>query len=137
MAFDFFKKKRDPNTPRPVLVIDDSEPIRELIEDVLLSQGYTVEKAEDGKKGLEAAKEVDPRLILLDINMPGWTGLQTLAEMRQVPELNEIPVLMVTGEQLGKDVEAAFARGAKGYVIKPIEIKRFLKKVEEFVLPMK
>ena len=118
-------------------MIDDSEPIRELIEEVLTGHGYDVVTAENGKNGMAKAEEVTPRLILLDINMPGWSGLQTLTEMRKNPELREIPVLMVTAEQLGKDVSSAFARGAKGYVIKPLEVKRFLKKVEEFILPQK
>ena len=136
MVLGFFeKKKRDPFETGPVLVIDDSDEIRSLVMDVLTGAGYEAIGASGGRKGLELAQAEEPSLILLDINMPDWTGLQTLTEMRKVDTLRSIPVLMVTAEQMGKDVESAFARGAKGYVIKPIEITRFLKKVAEFVPP--
>jgi len=133
VVFGFFGKKQSGR--RPVLVVDDSDDIRSLLEDVLTGAGYAVVTAANGHQGLEKARAENPCLILLDINMPDWTGLQTLTEMRAFEELRETPVLMVTAEQTGKDVESAFARGAKGYVIKPIEIGRFLKKVGEVCPP--
>jgi len=132
MVLDFFAKKTE---PRPILVVDDSESVRTLIQDILQEAGYATLSAADGRSAFELARSRMPCLILLDINMPDWSGLRTLSEMRALPELRDIPVLMVTAEQAGKEVESAFARGAKGYVIKPIEMRRFLKKVAEFVAP--
>jgi DNA-binding response OmpR family regulator len=133
VVFGIFGSTRDPNAPRPVLVVDDNEDIRSLVSDILEMNGYRVVTAANGRQGLEKARAENPCLILLDINMPDWSGLQTLTEMRRHEELRETPVLMVTAEQTGKDVESAFARGAKGYVIKPIEMTRFLKKVRDVV----
>ena len=68
-------------------------------------------------------------------NMPGWSGLETLTRLRVHQKTRSIPVLMVTAEQTGADIEEAFKRGAKGFVIKPVELMRLIKKVEEHILP--
>ena len=133
MVLGLFGKKRDPNAPRPILVVDDDKDVASFIQDVLLSSGYQAITANDGEKAVAAAKAENPCLILLDINMPGWSGLRTLTQLRVEEETRAIPVLMVTAEQMGRDVEDAFKRGAKGYVIKPVDIPRLLKKVAEIV----
>lgn len=126
---DRFKAPKE----RAVLVVDDDPDVAACIKDILLTAGVKVIVAHDGKTALETAKSENPLLILLDVNMPQMNGLQTLTQLRAEEKTRDIPVLMVTAQQMGADVDEAFKRGAKGYVIKPIDVPRFLAKVGIFV----
>jgi DNA-binding response OmpR family regulator len=116
-----------------VLVVDDDPDVAAYIQDVLLTAGVESLVAHDGRTAIKLAQEESPRLILLDVSMPDWDGLKTLTQLRVHEETRKIPVLMVTAHQTGKDVDEAFQRGAVGYVIKPIDLPRFLAKVGMFV----
>ncbi|HBL16841.1 MAG: hypothetical protein A2X36_14775 [Elusimicrobia bacterium GWA2_69_24] len=116
-----------------VLVVDDDPDVAAYIQDVLLTAGVESIVAHDGRTAIKLAQAELPRLILLDISMPDWDGLKTLTQLRVHEETRKIPVLMVTAHQTGKDVDEAFQRGAVGYVIKPIDLPRFLAKVGMFV----
>lgn len=131
----FAKKEEGPPKARPVLVVDDNPDVSAFMQDALMTAGYEAVVAKDGRTALNIAVKSNPRLILLDINMPGWSGLETLTRLRVHQNTRDIPVLMVTAEQTGNDIEEAFKRGAKGFVIKPVEIMRLIKKVEEHILP--
>lgn len=130
--FDWFKKKR------PVLVVDDDLMVRTMIKDALSSFDLEIILGCTGKEGVDLAAQHRPQLILLDMRMPVMGGLDALLLLKSRAQTKEIPVLMVTAEQKGKDVEEAFTRGAAGYVIKPIVIVRLLEKIREFIkLPEK
>ena len=131
--FGMFKK--DERERPHVLVVDDSSDIVNMVSGVLRAIGYAVITAPDGAQAMKLAVAERPRLILLDVNMPVVDGRQTLALLKGDPNTRDIPVIMATAEQLGKDVEDAFALGAVDYIVKPIRIPLLVEKVRQRVPP--
>ncbi|MGN7753364.1 response regulator [Sinorhizobium sp. 22678] len=83
-----------------VLVVDDDQASREFLRRILVKRKWTVHEAGDGIRGLEMMKRILPRLVLLDLLMPEMDGFQTLSEMQRIPELQNIPVVVVTSKDL-------------------------------------
>jgi diguanylate cyclase (GGDEF)-like protein len=104
-----------------VLAIDDMAPVRELLALVLDDGGYDVVLAEDGRSGLQTARESAPDVILLDMSMPDMHGLEVLDELAGDPHLARIPVLVLSGETGPEGMVAAFERGAHDYITKPFD----------------
>jgi CheY-like chemotaxis protein len=100
-----------------IVVIDDSEAIREFMRAVL-SSSYAVTTAKNGRDGLDLCKRLRPNLVLLDLSMPEMDGEQVLAHLKASPELEPIPVIIISSEQTR--AEACLARGAFGYMVKPV-----------------
>lgn len=101
-------------TKKRILVIDNEDNIRSLLEDILVSEGFDVVLAHNGVEGLEKVKETSPNLILLDIRMPGLDGFEILKVVR---ERYDIPVIMLTGDVAS--IRDAINVGADDYVTKP------------------
>lgn len=115
----------------PVLVIDDDPSWRKLIEYNLYSDGFEVYTAEDGPSGIEAAVKHKPRLILLDIMMPGTDGLEVLSTLKYDSRTNHIPVIMLTAKGSIGDIDRAFGIGADDYITKPFEGKKLGNSIRE------
>jgi two-component system alkaline phosphatase synthesis response regulator PhoP len=79
-----------------ILVVDDEQDLLDLIEYNLKKEGFDVLKAEDGKAGIEAAREHNPSLVLLDIMMPKMDGLEVVERMREDEILKHIPIIFLT-----------------------------------------
>src|SRR5579863_9753137 len=101
-----------------LLVVDDDEALRRWEERVLREQGYSCEGAGDAGAVRERLRENSYRLALLDVNMPGESGMELLAHIRS--EHPEVAVLMVTGEDSLKLALRAIELGAYGYLVKPV-----------------
>ena len=101
-----------------MLVIDDEANARELIQRSLAKEGFRVELAADGRSGLELAKRLKPRVITLDVMMPGLDGWAVLSALKADPATVEIPVIMLT---IVDDKQIGFALGAADYFTKPID----------------
>ncbi|MBN2137465.1 MAG: response regulator [Sedimentisphaerales bacterium] len=104
-----------------VLVIEDEEHIRTVIEYNLKQQGFEVYRAGDGVVGLELARRVLPDVILLDWMMPEMDGLEILTELKYDNATAQIPVLMLTARGTPSDIEKALELGANGYITKPFD----------------
>jgi CheY-like chemotaxis protein len=103
---------------KKILCVDD-EPINLMIIEVnLVSEGYEVHKAYDGQSAIRMMKETQPDLVLLDIMMPGMSGIETLKELKRIDP--ETPVIMVTGVTDEAVAKSAIELGAFDYVTKPI-----------------
>ncbi|ASY65310.1 hypothetical protein SJ05684_b43280 (plasmid) [Sinorhizobium sojae CCBAU 05684] len=87
---------------RDVLIIDDDRASRDFLRRILVKRSWTVREAGDGVRGLELMRRLLPRLVLLDLLMPEMDGFQTLSEMQRIPELQNIPVVVVTSKDLSK-----------------------------------
>lgn len=85
---------------RDVLVIDDDQASRDFLRRILIKKDWRVHEASDGVRGLGLMKRLLPRLVVLDLLMPEMDGFQTLSEMQQTPELQNIPVVVVTSKDL-------------------------------------
>jgi len=117
-----------------ILVVEDEEHIRKILEYNLRLDGFSVLSAEDGRKGLELAHEKKPDVILLDWMMPEMNGLEVLSELKHDERTEDIPVFMLTAKGMMGDIERAFEIGADDYITKPFDptqlgqsIKRKLK----------
>jgi DNA-binding response OmpR family regulator len=104
-----------------VLVVDDEEHIRNILEYNLGLHGFKVYQAEDGPTGLELAREKKPGMILLDWMLPGMEGLQVLEKLKADQRTRSIPVIMITVKRMVNDVGNALLRGADDYIIKPFD----------------
>jgi CheY-like chemotaxis protein/class 3 adenylate cyclase len=112
-----------------ILVVDDLPENIELLFRLLNSRGYTVRGAPDGELALKSARQDPPDLILLDINMPGLSGYEVAAQLKQDERLGEIPIIFVSG--LGETVDKvrAFAAGGVDYVTKPFQFDEVLARI--------
>ena len=108
-----------------VLVIEDDEYSRDALAHLLDAEGYDAQSAHDGEAGLEKAKETNPDVIVLDLNLPGIDGRQVIKRIRGDQSLASIPILVVTGDD-DKAAQAAVDIGADGYLTKPVEFDRLI-----------
>lgn len=105
----------------PLLVIEDEEHIRMVLEYNLKLDGFEVYLAADGPSGLELAREKRPKVILLDWMMPEMDGLKVLSELKYDERTKDIPVFMLTAKGMMRDVGRALYEGADDYITKPFE----------------
>ncbi|MEI6844674.1 MAG: response regulator [Actinomycetes bacterium] len=108
-------------TRKIILVVDDNEDIRGLLVLVLQKEGYEVHTAVDGEDALEKAYALKPDLILLDVMMPKLSGLDVLSIIRGhvEPQINQVPVMMITAKSAMADIDQAGIWGATSYIVKP------------------
>lgn len=102
-----------------VLVIDDAATVRMYYRQILESQGFTVEEADNGYEGLEKALSSRFDLYLVDVNMPKMDGYTLLRAIRQEPSIRATPAIMISTEAQEQDMKAAYAAGANLYFQKP------------------
>jgi CheY-like chemotaxis protein len=116
----------------PILVVDDTPAVRTLYADTLTQAGYKVEAAADAREALAglASRRVQPRLIVLDLHMPGVGGLDLLRWLHSRPWLEGIPVVVVTGQ--GEAVRAeAHEAGCTAFLTKPVALANLVKTVQQ------
>ncbi|MGD2094251.1 MAG: response regulator [Phycisphaerales bacterium] len=115
----------------PVLVVEDEEHIRKIIEYNLKLDGFEVALAPNGRIGLDLAYEKKPDLILLDWMMPEMNGLEVLSELKHDKRTERIPVFMLTAKGMLGDIDRAYEVGADDYITKPfdpVNLGKILKK---------
>jgi CheY-like chemotaxis protein len=113
-----------------ILIVDDEEPIRKSLADILGDEGYEVASAASGREALDLLAEVQPSLALLDIAMPDMDGIETLRHLKEMPEAQGIPVIVVTTKGDPELVKQAFEAGCDDYVTKPIDKMELLTKIK-------
>lgn len=104
-----------------ILTVDDSPSMRMLLKASLTAQGFTIEGAEDGERGLERLREIKPDLVITDINMPRMDGFQLIEAARNLPEFRGTPILVLSTEFSDEKKERARRAGATGWITKPFE----------------
>jgi two-component system cell cycle response regulator DivK len=121
-----------PNGDVPVLIVDDQAPFRSVARTVVaLAQGFSVvAEAESGEEALRLADEHDPRLVLMDINLPGMTGVEALAALRADAATAAIPVAALTAYAMKDDRARILAAGFDGYLEKPVDVRALPAQVE-------
>ncbi|MBR6643308.1 MAG: response regulator [Lachnospiraceae bacterium] len=118
---------------KTIFVVDDEEITLKTAEFILQQDGYDVVKCLSGMACLESLKEVLPDLILLDVEMPIMSGIQTLDVIRSNEEFKKIPVMFLTGSTDSETVAAACSLGAIDYVIKPFFPQDLLDRVKKIL----
>ena len=116
-----------------ILVADDDGDIRDLVVFKLTQAGYDVEAVQDGAAALQAIEASPPRLAILDVMMPGLSGIDVLRKVRADERLKDLEVILLTAKSRDIDVDAGFATGASDYVIKPFSPRELLHRVNALV----
>ena len=114
---------------KKVLVIDDDKYARSISKKILSEFKYEVETVEDGYKGLKIMSEFHPDVVLLDLMMPGISGIEVLKKKREKPELDDIRVIMVSAYSEIKQVQTTLSLGATDYLIKPATSKQLINRI--------
>lgn len=113
-----------------LLVVDDNDLNREMLTKRLQRRGFEVSMAADGYQAMDAIEQEDYDLILLDIMMPGISGLEVLETLRKRFTAAELPIIMATAKTQSEDVVSALSLGANDYVTKPIDFNVLMARVE-------
>lgn len=116
-----------------IMVVEDNDLNRKLFCDVLKAQGFEVEPIADGNAVLAAAREITPDLIIMDIQLPGVSGVDLIEAAKRDALLKDIPVLAVTAFAAKGDEEKIRKAGAAGYLSKPVSIIPFMNAVKELL----
>ncbi|MCB9446072.1 MAG: hybrid sensor histidine kinase/response regulator [Ardenticatenaceae bacterium] len=116
-----------------ILYIEDDFASRQLVERVLNSRGYTVFLADDGLQGITIARESEPELILMDINLPNMDGREITTRLRSLPNFANTPIVALTANTSPGSRELALAAGCTGFMTKPIDVSTFPREVEAFL----
>jgi two-component system response regulator (stage 0 sporulation protein F) len=113
------------NVNNTIMVIDDQPGIRRLLAEVLQEDGYNIVIAANGYEALQKVKEITPRLILMDMKMPGMDGLETFRELKKVGKAERVIMMTAYGEL--ELVKEAMSLGAYKYITKPFDINEIKK----------
>jgi CheY-like chemotaxis protein len=116
-----------------ILIVEDNEKNRKLARDVLAHRGYRIAEAETGEDGVRLAGELRPDLILMDIQLPGISGIDALRLLREADDTRHIPVMAVTASAMTTDRQRIMAAGFDSYQSKPISVRAFVEAVEQLL----
>ena len=116
-----------------ILVIEDQEDNRRILRDLLTSVGYDLIEAGTGEEGVTLAETQRPDLILMDIQLPGMDGYETMRRSKANLALRRVPIIAVTSYALSGDDAKALAAGYDAYVTKPFSPGALLAKIREYV----
>jgi two-component system cell cycle response regulator DivK len=109
-----------------VLIVEDNPANMTLAVFLLQSAGHSVLTASDAEAGLTMARDQQPHLILMDIQLPGMDGLEAIAQLKRDPATRAIPVIALTALAMKGDEERIRAAGCEGYIAKPLAYRDFL-----------
>lgn len=109
-----------------ILIADDENRIRKLVNDFLSREGYEIIEASDGKEALDVFYEKNPDLVILDVMMPKFTGLEVCKEIR---ESSNVPIIILTAKDTESDELSGFSSGADEYISKPFSPKILVARV--------
>ncbi len=119
---------------KKVLVVDDSETIRQQVAGALEPAGFAVVEASDGVVGLERAQTNAVSMVILDVNMPRLGGLEVLERLKADPKTARVPVLMLTTEAQQSMIERAKKAGATGWLVKPVKMDQLVSVVRKLAV---
>ncbi|MFA5627609.1 MAG: twitching motility response regulator PilH [Thiohalomonadaceae bacterium] len=113
-----------------ILIVDDSPTEIYVLSTILQKQGHEITAAEDGEKGVAAAREQKPDLVLMDVVMPGMNGFQATRLLSKDAQTAHIPIIIVTTKDQETDRVWGLRQGAKDYVTKPVNESELLAKIQ-------
>jgi two-component system cell cycle response regulator DivK len=113
-----------------ILVVEDDEPIREMMVWRLTRAGYQVLTAADGLEAVDLAVRETPDLVVMDMSLPGIDGWTAARRLRDAPQTRTTPVIALTAHALAGEREKALTAGCDEYETKPVEFARLLAKIE-------
>ena len=112
---------------KTILIVEDDQPSREVVKLATGAQNHTLLEADNGLSGLEMAREHNPDLIILDVNLPGMSGLDICRRLRA--DGSRVPIIMLTAKADTIDVVVGLELGADDYVTKPFEVRELMARI--------
>ena len=119
------------SNPKTILIVEDESDTAEMYTQMLERNGYVVLKASGGVAAMQHLLHEKIDLILLDLMMPDVSGLEVLRFLRREPQLQDLPVIIVSAKGLPEDIEKGMQAGASLYITKPIGYREFIRAVGE------
>ena len=116
-----------------ILVADDNDDMRMVIQIALENQGHTVTEARDGTEALEVCLHGGVDVALLDVTMPGLEGPEVVAQVRRHPTRHDLPILLISANSTYADIERGLAAGADDYITKPFQTFELHRRVDRMV----
>jgi two-component system, cell cycle response regulator DivK len=117
----------------PILIVDDNVANLKLVRVLLAGEGYEIRTAADAEEALEILRTFRPRLVLMDIQLPGMDGLELTRRLKADPETRDVIILALTAYAMQGDEAKARGAGCDGYVSKPIDTRVLPKTVAEYL----
>ena len=118
---------------RKVLIAEDKAANRAVLQNMLEPLGFEIVMAENGQQEIELAQQLQPDLILTDLVMPVKTGFEAIAELRNLPQMQDIPIIVVSASVLDTDKEKSKLVGCQGFLSKPVDEQQLLKLLGEYL----
>ena len=118
---------------KKILIVEDNEMNRDMLSRRLERKGFEIIMANDGQKGVEMSLTEKPDLILMDLSLPIMDGWTATSNIKSDDKTNSIPIIVLTAHAMAGDREKALDAGADEYDTKPIEFKRLLGKINQFI----
>ena len=119
---------------KTILIVEDNEKNMKLVRDILRHNGHATIEAQTGGEGVRLAKEKQPDLILMDIQLPDIDGIEALRLIRQDATLDAVAVIAVSASVMPDDQQKIVSSGFDAFVTKPINLKQFLDTVKRFLM---
>jgi two-component system cell cycle response regulator DivK len=116
-----------------VLIVEDNDKNRKLVRDVLQAKGYATIEAVNGEDGVRLARERNPDLVLMDIRLPGISGIEGLAALRADPKTSSIPVVALTASVTPTDRTHITQAGFDAFLAKPMVLREFVDTVKRLL----
>ena len=113
-----------------ILIAEDERDIRELVTFSLQFGGFAVVQASNGAEAVERALAERPDLILMDVRMPKMTGYEACKQMKQMPEVRDIPVVFLSAKGQETEIQTGLEAGAEEYILKPFAPDELVKQVQ-------
>jgi two-component system phosphate regulon response regulator PhoB len=128
------KEKEDPATKR-ILILDDDESVRHMLQATLEVEGFKVKVARDGRGVVQTARQFNPNLVVSDLMMPNGGGFELVRALQGDPDTARIPVLLISGRGFDDSTKAMFKQESNviGFVEKPIRAMQFTNRIHEIL----
>ena len=120
-----------------ILIVEDNDKNLKLVRDVLQAKGYKTLEAGTAEDGLAIARDKAPDLILMDIQLPGMSGIEALKALRADPATSALPVVAITASVMQQDRQQIMRAGFDGFIEKPINLRGLLETVQKAMRPGK
>ena len=118
---------------KTILIVEDNKLLMQVYNSCLEPFGYSILQASDGEEAIELASGATLDLVIMDIMLPGMSGIDVTRKLKALPGLEGVPIIAVTTQANIGDAERIKAAGCDAYVAKPINVDQFIGKVQEFL----
>ena len=118
---------------KTILVVEDNRLNMKLVKGLIKIGNYRMLEATDAESGIKLTREQRPDLVLMDVQLPGMDGLSATEIIKADPDLKDIPIVALTSYAMQGDKEKALAAGCTGYIAKPIDTRKFLETISQYL----